>query len=172
MAEIDAVRTLLSDAFERISGQVDAVTDGLDEQESAFRPDAEANSVGWLLWHLTRVQDDHVAELAGVPQSWTADGWAQRFGLPFDESATGYGQSSEEVGAVRVPGALLAGYHRSVRELTTGYLDSLTLDELERVVDENWDPPVTASSRLVSVINDCTDHLGQAEYVLGLARRR
>ena len=129
-----------------------------------------ANTRGWLLWHLTRVQDDHVAGLAGVGQAWPD--WRERFGLPFSDWETGYGQSPEEVAAVRVSGELLAGYHADVHALTLDYLQSITADELARVVDTHWDPPVTTAVRLVSVLGDVLQHLGQAAYVRGLAERR
>jgi hypothetical protein len=138
MTDLAAVQALLNDAFQRVHELVGGVTDDLNEELSTFRPDADANSVGWLVWHLTRIQDDHLADAAGVDQVWPA--WRDRFALPFDEFAT-------------------------------RYLERLTLDELERVVDERWDPPVTVSVRLVSVISDCLQHLGQASYVRGLAER-
>lgn len=169
MAEAAAVQAVLSDSFSRVRDQVVSATADLSLAESTYRPDPEANSVGWLVWHLSRVQDDHVAEIAGVDQVWPD--WRERFGLPFDEFETGYGATSANVAAVRVPAELLAGYHAEVDALTRRYVDSLTLAELDRVVDDRWDPPVTVSVRLVSVIGDCVAHLGQAEYVRGLAQR-
>ena len=133
-----------------------------------YRPDPDANSIAWLLWHLTRVQDDHIADLAGTKQVWSERGWHRRFALPFDVAATGYGQSSDEVGHVRVGGELLDSYHEDVHEATLRYLSRIDAAELGRVVDDSWDPPVTAAARLVSVIGDALQHLGQAAYVRGL----
>jgi hypothetical protein len=169
MTDTPAVRSLLTDSFDRVRGLVSSVTEDLSTQTAGFRPDPDANSIGWLVWHLTRIQDDHVAGLAGVDQVWPA--WRDRFDLPFDAFATGYGQSSSDVAAVQVDGELLDGYHADVHALTQRYLDSVTDAELERVVDERWDPPVTAGVRLVSVIGDCLQHLGQAAYVRGMADR-
>jgi uncharacterized protein DUF664 len=165
----NAARDLLVDSFTRIRELVEEVTDGLTEDDSVFRPAPEANTVGWLVWHLARVQDDHVAGLAAVEQAWPR--WRERFGLPFSDWATGYGQSPDEVAEVRVSGELLAGYHADVQALTLDYLNGITADELARVVDTNWDPPVTVAVRLVSVLGDVLQHLGQAAYVRGLARR-
>ena len=165
----NAARDLLVDAFNRIRDLVEELTDGLTEEDSTFRPDPEANTPGWLLWHLTRVQDDHVAGLAAVEQAWPR--WRERFGLPFSDWATGYGQSPEEVGEVRVSGELLAGYHADVHSLTLDYLEGISADELARVIDTNWDPPVTVAVRLVSVLGDVLQHLGQAAYVRGLTGR-
>ncbi|CAN5679275.1 mycothiol transferase [soil metagenome] len=171
MADNTALQDLLIDAFGRIHQLVGSVTDGIDEATLTHRPDPDANTVAWLIWHLTRIQDDHVAGLAGEEQVWTAAGWADRFELPFDRSDTGYSHSTEDVGAVRASAELLRGYHEAVNAATERYLATVDDAELERVVDEHWDPPVTASVRLVSVISDCLQHLGQAAYVKGLAER-
>ncbi|HEY9471297.1 MAG TPA: DUF664 domain-containing protein [Propionibacteriaceae bacterium] len=163
-------KQILIDAFGRVRGLVIDLTDDLTEEIATYRPDPSANSIAWLIWHVSRTQDDHVADLAQVEQSWVE--WRERFGLPFSKWATGYGQGPEEVAAVRVSGDLLADYHRAVHELTLRYLESITAEELDRIVDTRWDPPVTAAVRLVSVIGDTMQHLGQAAYVRGLAQRR
>jgi hypothetical protein len=163
-------KKILVDAFERVRGLVVDLTDGLTEDIATYRPDPGANSIAWLIWHATRVQDDHVADLAQVEQVWPQ--WRERFGLPFGKWATGYGQGPEEVAAVHVSGELLGQYHRAVHEFTLRYIEDLTAEELDRVVDTRWNPPVTAAVRLVSVIGDTLQHLGQAAYVRGLAKRR
>jgi len=166
------VADLLIDAFGRIRETVVDVLQGLDDEALTWRADADANSIAWLVWHLTRIEDDHLAGAFGVDQAWMADGWVQRFGLPFDPLAHGYGQSSKDVAAVRVPAALLAGYHEAVHSRTVDLLRGATGDALDRVVDTRWDPPVTLGVRLVSVISDCLQHAGQAAFVRGLIERR
>jgi uncharacterized damage-inducible protein DinB len=156
-------RQILVDAFGRVRELVIDLTDNLNDEIATYRPDPEANSIAWLIWHLTRGQDHQVADLAHVEQVWPQ--WRERFGLPFDKWATGYGQGPKEVAAVRVSGDLLGEYHRDVHELTLRYLDGLTAQELDRIVDTRWDPPVTAAVRLVSVIGDTMQHAGQAAYV-------
>src|SRR5215207_4913075 len=143
-------KQILADALGRVRELVIDLTDGLTDEIANYRPDTEANSIAWLIWHLTRGQDHQVAELAQVEQVWPQ--WRERFGLPFDTWATGYGHGPEEVAAVRVSGDLLGDYHRDVHELTLRYLDRLTAEELDRIVDTRWDPPVTAAVRLVSVM--------------------
>ena len=163
--------TVLVDAFERVRHAVQGAVADLTPAQLALCPDPDANSVAWLVWHLTRIQDDHIAGVAGIEQVWTARGWADRFGLPFPASATGYGHRVEEVAAVRVDSAdLLLGYHEATLEQTKRYVTSLTPADLDRVVDEAWDPPVTLGVRIVSVIADDLQHAGQAAYVRGLIR--
>jgi uncharacterized damage-inducible protein DinB len=163
---------VLIEALHRVADGVPEAVDGLSEDDLAWRPAADANPIGWLVWHLLRVQDDHVAGVAGVEQVWTAQGFVSRFGLPFDARATGYGQTSEEVGRVRVAADLLVEYAEAVHRQSRDYLSGLSEDDLDRVVDKRWDPPVTLGVRLVSVINDDTQHLGQAAYLRGLLTSR
>jgi hypothetical protein len=163
---------LLVDAVGRIRGVVHRAVDGLTVEQLAVRLDPGANSIAWLVWHLTRIQDDHVADAAGTEQAWTSGGWVERFGLPFDPLATGYGHRSREVAAVRVEsGDLLVGYYDAVHQQTIRYVRDLTDTDLDRVVDEAWDPPVTLGVRLVSVIGDDLQHAGQAAFVRGLVER-
>jgi hypothetical protein len=135
-------------------------------------PAPGANSIGWLVWHLTRVQDDHVAEVMGEEQIWIRDGWAGRFGLDPDTHDTGYGHTEEQVGAVRPESAqALIEYYETVHARTREYIAGLGEGDLDRIVDERWDPPVTLGVRLVSVLDDDTQHVGQAAYVRGLLDR-
>jgi uncharacterized damage-inducible protein DinB len=160
---------LLTDAFERVHEVVEEVAEGLTPEQLSHRIDGRANSIGWLLWHLTRVQDDHVAGVAGIEQVWTAQGFADRFGLPFPVEDIGYGHSSEDVAATQISDPeLLIAYHEAVHEQTIAYVKTLTDKDFDRVVDEAWDPPVTLGVRLVSVISDTLQHAGQAAFVRGI----
>jgi len=154
---------VISDAFGRVRDLVHQTVDGLTAEQLAFRADDNANSIGWLTWHLTRIQDDHVAEAAGEQQAWTSGGWADRFGLPFEVGDTGYGHRRDDVAAFEVQSAqLLVDYHDAVYSRTIAFVQGLADDNLDRVVDANWDPPVTLGVRLVSVLGDDWQHVGQA----------
>ncbi|RKN43072.1 mycothiol transferase [Streptomyces hoynatensis] len=164
---------LLVDAFGRVRESVHEVVEGLGQEELTARLDAEANSIAWLVWHLTRVQDDHVADVAGTPQIWTSEGWAKRFGLSLPPRDTGYGHTTEDVAAVGgLTAELLLGYYDAVHERTIGYVSGLADEDLARVVDTSWTPHVTLGVRLVSVVNDDTQHVGQAAFVRGILERR
>jgi uncharacterized damage-inducible protein DinB len=159
---------LLIDSFGRVLESGLSVVADLTDEQLAHRPGPQANSIAWLVWHLTRVQDDHVADVAGLEQVWTAQDFVGRFGLPFAARDIGYGHTSEEVGHVRASADLLAEYLTAVHEQTVVYVESLDEAALDRVVDTRWDPAVTLGVRLVSVVNDDTQHVGQASYVRGL----
>ncbi|HEV2370525.1 MAG TPA: DUF664 domain-containing protein [Streptosporangiaceae bacterium] len=163
---------LLVDAFSRVRKTVYDAAEGLRPDQLAFQPEPRANSIAWLVWHLTRIQDDHIADLADTEQAWISDGWVERFGFPFDPMATGYGHGAEEVAEVRVDSVdLLTGYYDAVHVRTTGFVAALTDDDLPRIVDKSWDPPVTLAVRLVSVISDNLQHAGQAMYLRGMIER-
>jgi hypothetical protein len=164
---------LLVDAFGRIRQVVHRAVDRLTPEQLAFRLDAEANSIAWLVWHLTRIQDDHVADAAQAEQVWTSRGWVERFRLPFDPMATGYGHRADDVAAVQVEsGELLVGYHDEVYQQTIRFVERLGDRDLDRIVDRSWDPPVSLGVRLVSVISDDLQHAGQAAFVRGVVERR
>ena len=164
---------LLLDAFDRVRDAVHHAVDGLEPQQLTFRIDSSANSIAWLVWHLTRIQDDHVAAAAGAEQVWTADRWVERSALPFASTATGYGHRPDDVAAVRVEsGKLLIDYHDAVHAQTKRYVEGLSDADLGRVIDESWKPPVTLAVRLVSVISDDLQHAGQAAFVRGVVERR
>jgi hypothetical protein len=165
------VSELMTDALGRIPDLVHRAVDGLGEDDLAWRPDPSANSIAWLVWHLSRIEDDHVADVAGASQVWVEEGWADRFGLPFPAGDHGYGHSQDQVAQVRVSADLLAGYYDAVSARTAAYLSGLGPDDLDVVVDERWDPPVTLGVRLVSVVNEVNQHVGQADYLRGLLER-
>lgn len=161
--------SLLTDGFERISEVVHTTAEGLTPEQLSTQIAPAANTIGWLLWHLTRVQDSHLSEVTGEQQVWTAGGWCDRFGLPFDPKATGYGQSSDDVAAVQgIDSGQLTGYFDAVHERTLAYVVGLTDADLEEIIDTRWDPPVTLAARLVSVISDDLQHVGQAAFIRGL----
>ena len=162
------VDALLQELFGRVRELVPTVVDSLDEAQLVKRPGGTGNPVAWLVWHLARVQDDHVAGVAGTDQVWLAGGWCDRFGLDLTATDIGYGHSAADVAKVHASVELLTGYHAAVAARTDEYVASLSAADLDRVVDENWDPPVTLAARLVSVASDTLQHAGQAAYVRGL----
>jgi hypothetical protein len=164
---------LLTDAFGRVREVVEEAVIGLKPQQLSFQPDPGANSIGWLVWHLTRIEDDHIAEVAGTEQVWATGNWAERFGLPPGSRDTGYGHDGEQVASVRPESAeVLLAYYDAVHEKTLRYVATLSDVDYGRIVDDRWDPPVTLAVRLVSVISDDLQHAGQAAYLRGMVERQ
>jgi hypothetical protein len=159
---------VLLDAFGRIHETVAATLDGIDGGSLSRRPAGNGNSIAWLIWHLSRVEDAQVASAGGLDQVWTSQGFAGRFNLPLSGRDTGYGHSSSQVDAVQAPPELLLDYYGAVHRQTVEYLQTLGEEDFDRIVDTRWSPPVTLGVRLVSTIADCLQHVGQAAYAKGL----
>ncbi|TPG31544.1 mycothiol transferase [Mycolicibacterium hodleri] len=167
-SDIAAARELLRDSFTRLIEHADDLTEGLTDEVAYYQPAPGANTITWLLWHSARVQDAQLSEIAGAEQLWLRDGWVDRFGLDLPRDAHGYGHTPEQVDKVRAPAELLSGYSRAVHAMTLAYVASVTAEDLAAIVDRRWTPSVTASARIVSIIDDCAQHLGQAAYIRGL----
>lgn len=165
------IAALLVESHGRVGQVLHRAVGGLDVVQLSWRADPDANTIAWLAWHAARGEDAQVADVAGTAQVWTTQDWSGRFALPFDDRATGYGQSSAEVGQVEATAEQLLGYYDAVAAVTAAYLGGLSEDDLDRVVDVRWDPPVTLGVRLVSIIGDSLQHAGQASYVRGLLQR-
>jgi DinB superfamily len=163
------VASLLLELYGRIGPLAEDAVEGLSVEQLTRAPAPGANTIGWLVWHLARVQDHHVAEILDVDQIWVAGDYATRCGLDPDASNTGYGHSAADVAAVRPDGPdVLLEYLDAVGERTQDMLRGLSPDDLDRIVDRRWDPPVTLGIRLVSIADDSLQHVGQAAYVRGL----
>jgi hypothetical protein len=163
------VSDLLLDLYGRIPPLVHEVVDGLDTEQLLFQPGGTGNPIAWLVWHVARVQDAELAGLVGDHQLWEDADWAARFGLEADPKNHGYGHTVEDVRAVRPDSpAALTEYVAAVDARTQDNLRELTPSDLDRIVDHDWNPPVTLGVRLISVADDGIQHLGQAAYVRGL----
>ena len=162
-------KELLVDGYSRIPQILGMALDGLTAEQLAYRPNEEANSIAWLAWHLTRVQDKQVSDLAGREQAWIADGWHARFDKPADPEDTGQRYTAEQVAAVRPAGPqVLLDYNRAVQERTAEYIRTLSAGDLDRELNEpRWNPLPTVGVRLVSILSDNLQHSGQALYLRG-----
>ena len=166
------VNDLLMDGYGRLPDLVRSPVEGLTPDDLRWAPGPMANPIGWLVWHLTRIQDSHIAELVDARQVYVSGPWAGRFGLEPDPYDTGFEHTIEDVRMVRAESAeALVEYYDAVHERTLGLLRDATEADLDRIVDERWEPPVTLGVRLISVLDDDLQHAGQAAYVRGLLGR-
>lgn len=164
---------LARELFGNIRSFTHDVLEGLPDEALGWRADPDANTIAWLVWHLARVQDDHVAGLGGGDQVWHTAAWPARFGLDPADDRIGYGDSSGQVGSLRPSDpAALGEYLDAVTDRTLAFLEGAADDDWDRIVDERWDPPVTARVRLASIVSDDLQHVGQAAFVRGLWERR
>ena len=161
---------LLSDAFERVLSEVEHVLEGLKAEDLAWQPRPDCSSIGWLSWHLAREQDSAISYLMKKDQLWIMEGWNERYGRPADPRDIGTGHSLEEAGAFRSPDIqVILDYHRAVLGRIKEYLRSLTSQDLDRVVNVRYLPPLTTvGTFLISIVADGMGHAGQMGYVRGI----
>ena len=161
---------LLTDGYGRVLEVLERALKGLTQDDLNWQPRPDSNSIGWLTWHLTRLQDDHIASLMGEEQLWTKDGWYMRFNRPPDPKDLGFGHTPEQVAAFKSPDIeTLLSYHRAVLERSKRYFLTLSNSDLDRELDEPWYQPIpTVGVRLISVLGDGLQHTGQVAYVRGL----
>ena len=161
---------LMVDAYGRIIEIMERVLDGLSEEDLNWQPRPDSNSIGWLAWHLTRVQDDHIASLMGEEQLWVKDGWHARFDRPADVKDIGFGHTPEDLAAFKSPGAdTLLGYHRAVLARSQAFFPTLSQGDLDKELNEPWFQPLpTVGVRIISLLGDNLEHAGQMGYVRGL----
>ena len=160
---------LIADALGRVNSILHRALSGVPAETLCKMPSPDSNSMAWLAWHLTRVQDDHLSSLAGLPQLWISDGWHAKFGMPADEKETGTGHTLEQAAAFKVDSAApLLAYNDAVYERSKAYLARLNPEDLDAVINEpQYDPPPTVGVRLVSVVSDNNQHAGQVAYLRG-----
>lgn len=160
---------ILNDAAGRPAEAAHALLDALDPSTLAAHPGGHDNSVSWLLWHSGREMDAQLSDLSGEEQVWWAGGFRDRFDLGATGDEVGYGFDAARAREIEVrDGQLLVGYLEAVTAAVHRYLGTLSDADLGTVIDAAWDPPVTRGARLVSIIDDAAQHVGQAAYVVGM----
>ncbi|MCK7677825.1 DUF664 domain-containing protein [Corynebacterium sp. CCM 9186] len=131
-------------------------------------PGGHPNSPAWLLWHAARQMDAQLAQLAGADEVW-ADGWRERLNLGPAGDGIGYGDRTED--AARIVSDDQEGlteYLVAVCSAAARYAESLRDGQWDEIIDDSYDPPVTRVARLVSIIDDAAQHVGQVAYVAGM----
>jgi hypothetical protein len=161
---------LLSDGYGRIEEVLEHVLEGLTQDDLDWQPRHDCNSIGWLVWHLTRQHDIQVASLMGDDQLWVRDGWHAKFDRPADPGDIGFGHTPEQVVAFKSPDTkTLIEYHRAVLERSKRYFPTLSKTDLDQELNEPYFKPLpTVGVRLISIMDDAVIHAGQAAYVRGL----
>jgi len=159
---------LIIEAYGRVLQALEKTLEGFSPDDLNQQPDSNCNSMGWLIWHLTRGQDSMIAGLAQKEQLWVSNGWYQKFNRSSDPKDTGFGHSPEDVAAFKSPDVeTLLGYHREVLEQTKNYLTKLPETDLDREISG---PFPTLGARLVAILSDNLQHAGQVAYLQGLLK--
>ncbi len=145
--------------------------DALSAEKLNRCPSPDTNSMARLCWHLARCQDNWVASIAGAPEVYAADGWHAKLDFSFAIDDWGIGHAAEQVAQARVESADgLLGYYDAVAGQSRKVLAGLTAEDLERELPVYVEgrPPSSVRGRLMGLISDNTQHMGQIVYLRGL----
>ena len=158
--------------LERAEQAMFKALDGLSSDELHWQPALGSNSIGWLMWHLTRVQDRALSAMEEKEQAWTAEGWHAKYGRAADPEDRGARDTPEQVAAFQPPDVeTLLAYYNAVGVLTHRFLNGLALADLERPVPGlRPGEMVPLASRLMLIMDDNLQHMGQVAYLRGLIR--
>ncbi len=142
--------------------------DGLTQEEVAWSPNAECNSIAFILWHMTRVEDLFVNRvIQREKELYEAEGWQEKLGTP----VKAYGYTLEELKAWPVPKLeVLRAYANSVREKTLSFLQSVTPEKLSEEVIRPNRPPDSVGASLGHMSTEIALHVGQIAYLRGVQR--
>lgn len=162
-------KQLLIAGFERISGTLERTLNGLSVKDLNYQPKPDSNSMGWLVWHLTRWQDFQASQPLKKEQVWIEKKWYEKYGRPADPADTGMGHKEADLAKYRSPdAATLIGYNKEVLVRLKEYINSLTASDLDKVVEGTpFNPPPTVGMNLIGLWSDGMQHTGQVGYVRG-----
>ena len=162
-------RDVLSEAASRPAAEAKALVDALPAGGLNAHAGGHTNSIAWLLWHAGRQMDAQLAQLNGEPQVWHSQGFESRSNLGELGDTVGYGHTAEQARAIVVEdAALLVEYLGATTAALSEYIAGLSEADLDDVIDTSWTPHVTRGVRLVSMIDDAAQHVGQAAYAAGI----
>lgn len=110
--------------------------------------------------------------LTGEQQVWERDGFAEKTGLGERGAGIGYGDTPEQAREIQVHNPdVLIDYIQAAAEAYRAYVHTVSEEQLDDVVDERFDPPVKRGVRLVSMVDDALQHVGQVFYAKGILEK-
>ena len=166
---MSGTRTTLS-ALERNWNMVRTAVSDVDEATMAIRPNADSNSMSWLVWHMSRVTDRFIhMRLKGEPQLWSKETWYEKFAMPEDADDMGMGWSNERAATWQSPSKdILMDYFEISNAAAAAYIGSLSDADLAREI--RWNAPtatMVVDDALGILVWDNIVHGGQVAYLRG-----
>ena len=149
---------------------IERALNGVPEELLIKQVHPDANSMAWLLWHLSRMQDQYIAGQAGKEQVWVSEGWHTRFSRTPNPADTGQRETPDQVRTFSLPDVqTLMGYYMAARGQTDRFLEALSSADMDRPV-EGMRPGDTMplATRMTMLLIDNIQHVGQMAYVRGL----
>ena len=165
-------KEILKNCFNRAQEVLDKAVGDLTREEIAYRAGPEANPIGFILWHIRRVEDRLINHtIRQSAQIWEEGDWHSKLGLPEDPKTTGFNFTKEQVDTFPVPElAELLSYQRMVRNATLSLIDGLDDSEFDRPFHHGHEGDTTLVFLIGNTIVHVSQHAGQIDFIKGLAR--
>ena len=147
---------------------IDALGD-LTSDELMWRAGPEANPIGWILWHMTRIEDMWFQFfIQRQTEIWERDGWNEKFGLPTRDN--GFQHTLEQVADFPAYDlSEMMRYGEAVRSDTLAYLKTVSSEQMDDVPREAR-PEMSVGRIFRQVIGEIYQHQGHIAYLKGLSR--
>ncbi len=160
----------LKSTYDECLEELKNAVDGLSEPETYSQPTPHSNHIGWLVWHMARVEDYWInGVLRDAGQVWNRDGWDEKFGM--DPEDRGAGQTIEEVMAMpHIKLAELLAYFDAVRAETGPVIETLDEETLARKIEHPRFGVITASWLVGHMVVEEAQHTGQVALIRGMMR--
>ena len=157
------------DALEKEQESLSEAVGDLTPEELAWRAGPEANPIGWILWHMLRVEDMWFQFfIQRRNEIWERGSWHEKFGLPTRDN--GFGHTSEQVaGFPALDLQELLRYGEVVRRATLEYLETLSPEDYDAVPREQR-PEMTVGAIFRQIVGELYQHQGHIAYLKGLLR--
>ncbi|MFC1994682.1 DinB family protein [Chloroflexota bacterium] len=162
-------KELILASLEQSKGYLSKALDGLTQEEAAWSPRAECNSIAFISWHIARVEDFFVNRaLQRKDELYESEGWQEKLGTPPKE--VGYQYTVGQLCAWPVPQLeVLRAYADSVREKTLAFLKHLAPARLSEVPRPDRSPD-SIGVTLGRISTEIALHVGQIAYLRGMLR--
>ena len=173
---------LYADLIATLTAGIHGEIGELSPQELDWQPDAEGNSIGVTVWHVSRWFDVTARVFQERPpeeELWLTQGWAERTG--YNPEGIGYrglgaltGYTQPEVGAIpHLSATDLLAYLDQSSEALQAYLLALPSFEPLRQPVAGWgrETPVIKQDLLKVVFMGCAGHLGEIKALRAMMKR-
>ena len=168
-----------TEMFEEYATRLYSYLDGLTLEELNWRPNAEANSIAFIVWHTTRVEDRWFQVFCqDKPDLWTSGRWFEKLGMNEDRSP--FGLTPEDLASLpTLTIEALKSYFEAVRSETRKYLASIGPEDLEASPGRSPFGGSASASPFAQftiqrmfrqLIQEEIQHLGQVGMLRGLQR--
>ena len=128
------------------------------------------NSIAWLIWHLTRIQDLSASARMGKDQAWVAEGFHAKFGMEADFMKFNSFTPEELDAFPQMDAESLLGYYECARGYLTEYVNSLSASDLDAPVPPRPHGPENVGDALGITLADNTQHFGQIAFIMGVVK--